>query len=127
MTSPARACIWFTTELPRSSRSPESSCGRQACTTGDSKAPSTERAKSSAPAGSTPPAARKKGSASSTARPEAASIPAISLRLSQRSASAPPRGESSTVGAIASASIPANTPAEPVSSSTYIDSANLSA
>ena len=60
------------------------------------------------------------------AAPASASESTISRRRSHLSASTPPRGESSIVGSIAAASIPANTPAEPVNSSTYIDRANLS-
>lgn len=123
VTNPASACIWFTTEFPRRMLSPESSCGTQACTVGDSKAPSTESTTSSAPAGRVPPRYRTAGTESSTAAPETASIAAISFRLSHLSASIPPKGESKMVGTMASASMPAKTAADPVSSSTYIESA----
>ena len=125
--SPASAEIWLTIEFPRKILSPESSCGTQACTVGDSNAPSTDSAMSNAPIAQSSPGRPTRGTAASTVAPERASSAAISVRRSHRSARMPPKGESTIVGTIAAASIPANTPAEPVSSSTYIERAILSA
>ena len=64
--------------------------------------------------------------AASTASPESTSSVTMMRRRSARSASTPPTGDSRMVGTMAAASSPANTDAEPVRSSTYMDSANFS-
>ncbi len=67
----------------------------------------------------------RRAAAHSTAVPVNASSATMTLRLSARSARMPPRGDSRIVGMVAADRIPANTAAEPVTSSTYMDRANL--
>ena len=56
--------------------------------------------------------------------PVRASKASIIFLLSARSARMPPRGDNRIAGTVATDRIPANTAAEPVSSNTYMDSAN---
>ncbi len=94
---------------------------------GDSKAPSTDRTISSAAVTASPLPSAKAAAAASTAAPEVRSSPTMMARRSIRSASTPPNGVSKIVGTMLTASSVPNTAAEPVFSSTYIDSANRSA
>ena len=117
---------WLTTAFPFMIFSPESICGIQACTAGDSKAPSTDRTISSAPITirSFPHSMAKP--AAKTASPERRSRATMTFRRFALSARIPPKGDSKIVGSMESASIPAKTEAEPVRSSTYMDRANFS-
>ena len=126
VTSPAREETWPTRALPCMTASPSSIWGTQACTVGDSKAPSTDSATSSPAVTGSPPAPGNSSAAASTQPPESPSSATMMARRSARSARMPPKGESRMVGSIARASSPAKTAAEPVCSRMYMEMANFS-
>ena len=67
----------------------------------------------------------RNSAAHKTDTPVNASNATIIFRLSALSARIPPSGDKRMVGMVAADNIPANMAAEPVASSTYVDSANF--
>ena len=97
----------------------------QAWTVGDSKAASTDKTTSKAPITSRSLPKGNSSPAVSTVSPERLSSPTIIQRRLARSANIPPKGDKRMVGSMATASIAANTDAEPVCSKMYMDNANF--